>query len=154
MVIFSTWPACLSLASCSPTPSVYLGPKCLCIGSVSCSPLTLGLTLSLSDFFLSDHLPLLLATTSLRTGVIQVLFLHDEIKCSKHFSDQESLMAVELHVDSRNSHLLQDLPVPHCSGITNHCVPFLGSCYKRKDISLWFFISLFFSLFLSNVGTY
>lgn len=152
-MIFS-WSACLPSASCTPTPSVCPEHKCLCIGSVSCSPLTLAFS-TCSDYFcfrffsLANHVPLLFATTSLRSGAIQALFLHDKIECPKHFSDWESLMAIELCANCRKAPLTtrHDLSAPHCSAITNHSLPFLDSCYKKKRYFSLFFSSLSFFLF-------
>lgn len=61
----------------------------------------LVLNVTALTFSLSDQLPLLFATTSLRSDAIQASLLYDRIKCPKRFSGCESLMLSELHADYR-----------------------------------------------------
>lgn len=80
---------------------IYSSLECLCMCSASCFLFTLAFsTSSFLTFSLSDHLPLLFATISLRSAAIQTFLLYDRIKCPKQlFSDWVSLMTTVLHAD-------------------------------------------------------
>jgi len=113
-------------------------------------------TVTVLTFPLSDHLPLLFAAISPKSGAIQASLLYDRIKCPKHFSDGESLMPTVTCWLQKGPTYYEAWPLSTTllssawSAMTNHSVPFLGSGCMKMGICLQAFIPSFFSLSVST----
>lgn len=157
-MIFSTWHAGLSLASCTPTPSVHPGPECLCIGSVSCFPLTLGFS-TCSDCFSFSFFPV----RSLTFAVYNHFF---KIRCNSSLTPtwqnqmSQTFLCPGISDGNTVTCWLQKGPTYHkiwpvSTSLLSNNQPLCSiSCCMKKAIFLWFCFPFFFFLFLLNVGTY